>query len=186
LLSQQIDHLKSYGITKVFICAGGFQSQIKEIFGDGSQMGVTIAFVSENKPMGTAGALKLAEGKLREEPFVVVHGDVLTDLNLREFIDFHLEEGSLATIGVKPRMGEKNYGQAFLHGNKIIRFLETGANQGISIVNTGLYVFSPEILERIPEGKKVKLESDIFPALAAERQLSAFIFQGNWNDVLTK
>lgn len=183
LLAHQLEHLKKFGISNVLICAGESQSQINQIFGDGSQLGISINYVTEKKPMGTAGAIKLAIEQLGGNSFLVMHGDVMTDLNLRDFIDFHLLEDSLVTIGVKPRMGEKKYGQAFLHGNKIIRFLETGTNQGISIVNTGIYVFKNEVLNRIPNNKKVKLESVVFPTLAIEGQLSAFIFQGLWSDV---
>ena len=80
-------------------------------------------------------------------------------------------------------MGEKKYGQAFIQGNKIIKFLQTGTTEGISIVNTGLYVLQPQVLERIPAGKQASLESDVFPELAEARELSAFIFQGLWEEV---
>lgn len=183
LLAHQLDHLKKFGITKILICAGNYGGPIREIFGDGSQLGVSLTYIPEKKAMGTAGALKLVEKHLDGNPFLVMHGDVLTDLNLRDFIEFHLREGTAVTIGVKPRMGEKEYGQAFLHGNKIIKFMETGTTEGISIVNTGIYIFKPEVLNKIPADKKVKLESAIFPILATEGQLSAFIFQGVWYDV---
>lgn len=183
LLAHQLDHLKKFNITQVYMCAGSNNKAIEKIFGDGSQFGVAITYIPEPEMLGTAGAIKLASKYLGNNPFVVMHGDVLTDLNLQDFIEFHLREKTAVTIGVKPRMGEKKYGQAFLHGNKIIKFMETGTTEGISIVNTGIYVFKPEVLERIPGGKKVKLESAIFPALASEGQLGAFIFQGVWSDI---
>lgn len=183
LLAHQLEHLKNFGLANVVICGGSDSEKILQVFGDGSEFGVEIVYVDEKKPMGTAGAIKLAEKYLDSNPFLVMHGDVLTDLNLSEFIDFHLEENTLATLGVKPRMGEKEYGQVFMQGNKIIKFMENGATEGISIVNTGIYVFKPKVLDIIPAGKKLKLESAIFPALASERQLSAFIFQGVWRDV---
>lgn len=180
---QLIDHLKSFGITTVVVAAGFYTEQLQAEFNDGSPLGVQLQYVTEDTPMGTAGALKLAAPLLAQHPFLVVHGDILTDIDLHDFIAFHQQEETLATIGVKPRMGEKKYGQAFIQGNKIITFLQTGTTEGISIVNTGLYVLQPEVLKRIPVGKQASLESDVFPELAAEGELSAFIFQGLWEEV---
>ena len=180
---QLVDHLKSFGITDIVVCAGQHMAQLKKEFNDGSPLGVKVRYVAEERPMGTAGALKLAEPLLAAKPFIVLHGDIITDINIHEFVTFHQTAETLANIGVKPRMGEKKYGQAFIQGNKIIKFLQTGTTEGISIVNTGLYVLQPQVLERIPAGKQASLESDVFPELAEARELSAFIFQGLWEEV---
>lgn len=183
LLNITLDNLKKHNITNVIICAGPNQEKIEAELGGGAKFGVAIRYVKEKTPLGTAGALKAAAAHLQGNPFLVIHGDVLSDINLQDLIQFHLSEDTLATIGVKPRMGELNYGQAFLHGNKIIRFLERGTPAGISIVNTGIYVLKPELLERIPKNKVVSMEADIFPALAEQNELSAFVYQGIWYDV---
>lgn len=186
LLTLQLKLLQKYGFTRIIICAGVYQHAIEEIFGDGSQLGVNIEYVEEKKPLGTAGVLKLATKNLKiakGSSFLVMHGDILTDINLKDLVEFHLQENLMATIGVKPRISEKKYGQAFLHGNKIVRFLEKGASEGISIVNTGISVFKYEVLDMIAKNQKVKLESTVFPVLASRGQLGAFIFQGSWKEV---
>lgn len=183
LLAVMLEHLKRFGITKVIICPGQYYLDISQAFGDGSQLGIALQYVTEKKPLGTAGALRLAQPLIGEQPFLVVHGDVLTELNISEFIQFHLEQNTIATIGVKPRMGEAKYGQAFLQGNKIVTFLERGTDRGISIVNTGLYVLDQRVFERIPRKGVCKLETDIFPQLAEDGELSAFLFQGLWREV---
>jgi NDP-sugar pyrophosphorylase family protein len=112
----------------------------------------------------------------------VVNDATLTNLNLDDLFEFQMQEDSIATICVKPRMSEPKYGQAFLHGNKITQFLDSSEKGGISIVNMGLYVLKPEILDLISENKYLNLETDIFPKLAIEKELSAFVFQGSWFD----
>lgn len=185
-LSHILDHLKKYGIINIVICAGKNQEKIKDIFKDGADFGLNINYVLEKSPLGTAGAIKLAEKYLGESPFLVVNDTTITDLNLEDLITFHLNEETTATICVKPRMSEKKYGQAFMHGNKIVQFLDGATaygTYGISIVNIGLYIFSRDILDYIPEDKNMSLELEVFPKLATKKELSAFLFQGNWLDV---
>ena len=184
LFGIMMQHLKEFGIEKIVVLTTPeIKPLLKERFGNGQEFDLELVYVGESKPLGTAGALKNADYLIGGKPFLVVHGDVLTDLNLHDFFEFHLREGVEVTIGVKPRMGEKKYGQVFLQGNKIIRFLKTSTNEGISIINTGLYVINPSILKRIPPNQTVFLETDIFPKLASEGKLGAFIFQGAWFDI---
>lgn len=181
LLDITLDHLKQYGVKKVLICASAHESRFRAHLKTNQPLGLTIDYVGERKPLGTAGILKKAAATLKR-PFLVLHGDVLTDLNLSDFAAFHRSEGTLATMAVKPRMGEKKYGQVFLQGNRIIKFLSK-SNQGISIVNTGIYVLEPEVVDRIPFRTPANLETDVFPILAEKGELSAFIFQGVWFDI---
>jgi NDP-sugar pyrophosphorylase family protein len=186
LIHWTMDHLKKHGFNRVIICAGSSLNALRETLGSGEVWGVKIVYVEEPKPLGTAGALRLAQPHLSSAPFLVVHADVLTTLNLTDFIEFHIAQGTLATMAVKPRMSEKKYGQVFLQGNKIIQFLKTGRAEGISIVNTGLYVLQPSVLEKITPASVANLETDIFPELAQQRELSAYIFQGIWYDISTQ
>ena len=183
VLSIMIDQLKMFGITKIVVCAGKNEKKIKDIFTDGSSNGVTIVYSSEKKPLGSAGAIKNAEKLIGNESFLVINDSTLTDLNLVDLFEFHENEDSVATICVKPRMSEKKYGQTFLHGNKIVKFLDTSDYKGISIVNIGLYILKPKIFDFIGKDKYLSLETDIFPKLAQDKELSAFVFQGNWFDI---
>jgi mannose-1-phosphate guanylyltransferase len=183
LLSLTFEHLKKYGITQIIVCAGVNEQEIKKEFGDGSKFGVNIIYSKETKSMGSAGALKNAQKHLPNETFLVINDNTLTNLNLNDLFEFHDSENAMATICVKPRKSEKKYGQAFLHGNKIVKFLDTSETEGISIVSIGLYVLSPELIVQIPKNKFSNLETDIFPKLAENKELSAFVFQGSWYDV---
>lgn len=185
LISLTIHHLMKFGIRTFIVLAGQQEERIKALLGGGESLGATVRYVAEKRPRGTAGAVKIAEAHLDEGPFLVIHGDVLTDINLRDFIDFHLSEGSLATIAVKPRQAERRYGQVLLQGNRITDFLEMGRSEGISIVNTGVYLFERPVLGLIDEERPTRLERDVFPRLARMGELSAFLFQGIWFDIGT-
>lgn len=183
LLSVLIDHLKLHDITNIIICGGKHNNAIYDIFKDGANLGVNLQYVQELNPLGTAGAIKKAESLIVGQTFLVIHGDVLTNLDLTSFIEFHKNEQTVATIGVKPRHGEKKYGMLSLQGNKVVEFTKSSANFGISIINTGLYVFETKILNFIPNNKPSNLEDDIFPLLVKNKELSAFVFQGIWYDI---
>lgn len=133
--------------------------------------------------MGTAGALKAAEGYLLDQPFLVFHADILTDINIADFVKFHSSQNKLATIAVKPRQAESDYGKVMLEGSEITDFIPESQDQGISIVNTGVYLFEPEVLSLIGSGTTTRLETDVFPKLAKMGELSAFLFQGIWFDI---
>lgn len=182
LLSITLEHLKAFGVSHIIMCAGINEAAIKAEFGTGSKLGIHIKYSQEKKQLGTAGALKNAAKYLDDEPFLVINDTTLTNLNLDDLFDFQRQEDTTATICVKPRMSEPKYGQAFLHGNKIVKFMDSSETGGISIVNMGLYVLKPEILNLIPKDTYLNLETDVFPRLALDKELSAFVFQGPWFD----
>lgn len=183
VLAIMLERLREVGIARVIVCAGSVNGDIKKVFGDGSQIGLEILYVSEQTQMGTAGALKNAEQFIDSEVFFVIHGDVLCDLDLEALISFHLTENTIATMVVKPALGTTEYGQVVLEGNKIVQFLPSSEDKGISIINTGMYVVKSELLDLIPKVSPLFLEKDIFPLLSRKRELSAFVFQGFWYDV---
>ena len=178
-----LNRLKHFGITHVVICAGFWEKRMRDLLHDGETLGLTISYVSETQQLGTAGAIKKVQPLLSQEPFLVIHGDVLTTINLEDFIAFSEDEQTLATIAVKPRLSEKKYGKVLLEGNKITHFLQEKGEGGISIVNTGVYLFNPSILTFLSNHTPLSLEADIFPKLAKMGQLSAYLFQGMWFDI---
>lgn len=185
LISRTILHLTGFGIRSFVVLAGDHAADIRRLVGKGEDLGVEIRYPPERHRLGTAGALKLAEPHVGDDPFLVIHGDVLTDIDVADFIAFHLGENAIATIAVKPRHAEERYGQVLLQGNRITHFFDKGRDAGISIVNAGVYLFQPAIFGLIEEGKRSQLESDVFPRLARMGELSAFLFQGIWFDIST-
>ena len=183
LIVLTLNRLIAQGIRTFVILAGQNEPSIRDIIGNGTYMGAEIRYVSETEPLGTAGALKSAEQYLSHGPFLVFHADILTNINVFDFIKFHSTQNGLATIAVKPRSAEPSYGKVLLEGSQITDFIAKGQDRGISIVNTGVYMFEPEILGLVEAGKKTKLETDVFPKLARLGELSAFLFQGIWFDI---
>lgn len=183
LLAHTLDLLKKHSITHVILCLSSTDTEIMRIFGNGEGSGIKIEYVIEETPLGTGGAVKKAAHLLKNAPFLVIYGDILTTLNLSDLCAFHFAEKSLATIAVKPRLGEPQYGQVFIQGNKITEFLPTSEKSGISIINTGVYVFENKIFDFFPKKEVFTLEEDVFPLLAQQQQLSASLFQGAWFDM---
>jgi NDP-sugar pyrophosphorylase family protein len=183
LLTHTLSMLKKHHINQVIIGMKKGNNKIKQLVGNGENHGLNITYSFEDKPLGTGGAVKNVKKLLNNQPFLVIHGDVLTNLDLSKLFEFHFSENTLATMAVKPRMGEAKYGQVFLQGNKIIRFLDTSTDAGISIINTGVYVFDPKIFDIFPNKSRFTLEKDVFPYLAEKQQLSASFFQGIWYDI---
>ena len=184
LIRQQIEHLQGYGIRTFIILAGPHEEEIRRELGKGSRLDMTVVYVPEEAPLGTAGALKLAEPHLNGAPFfLVLHGDVLTDIDIADFVAFQQKENTLAGIAVKPRQAERNYGKVLLQGNRITDFLEHGQEESVSIINTGVYLLRPDVLTLLETRQPAKLETEIFPRLASMGELSAFFFQGIWFDI---
>lgn len=182
LIGRMIGHLAGFGIHRFIVLAGRDRGQIEALLGDGESLGVSIHYGEEKRPLGTAGALKQTRALLGAGPFLVLNADVLTDMDIDAFMRFHADEGSLATIAVKPRKAEKDFGKVMLQGNRITEFIDQGTDRGINIVNTGLYLLQPEVLDLVAAGELAMLETDVFPALAKLGELSAFLFQGFWFD----
>jgi NDP-sugar pyrophosphorylase family protein len=183
LIIRTINHLIDNGISSFIILAGKSESLIRGYLGNIDNRRAKFHFVNESQPMGTAGALKAAERYISDEPFLVFHADILTDINIIDFVQFHSSQNKLATIAVKPRQAEPDYGKVMMEGSRITDFIPQNQDQGISIVNTGMYLFEPEVLSLIATGTAIWLETGIFPKLAKMGELSAFLFQGIWFDI---
>jgi len=138
-------------------------------------------------PLGTAGPIKLAEKFLgQSEPFLVLNGDIFADLNYREIIENHVKKKALATIALCQVEDPSSYGVAEMAENEqITRFVEKPpkGTAPSNLINAGVYVLNPEVLQLIPKGKAVSMEREIFPKLAAEGKLYGHRIQGLWMDV---
>ncbi len=155
LLEHQIDLAKRYGVDEVFILSGHLANVIEEYFGDGSKFGVKIHHVIEPYPLGTAGSLKLLEGKL-DDRFLVFYGDVVMDFDIASFIEFDKQYDSIGTTIVHPN--DHPYDSDLLEinkNNKVTKVLPKPHQDGEyyqNLVNAAVYIFSPKIFEYIEEG----------------------------------
>lgn len=155
LLEHQIDLAKRYGVDEVFILSGHLANVIEEYFGDGSRFGVKIHHVVEPYPLGTAGSLKLLEGKL-DDRFLVFYGDVVMDFDIASFIEFDKQYDSIGTTIIHPN--DHPYDSDLLEinkNNKVTKVLPKPHQDGEyyqNLVNAAVYIFSPKIFEYIEEG----------------------------------
>jgi mannose-1-phosphate guanylyltransferase/phosphomannomutase len=180
--------LKRNGIDEIVVTVAFLANQIRNYFGDGSEFGVRMVYATEDQPLGTAGSVRNAREELTER-FLVISGDVLTDLDLGQILDFHEEKGALATIGLMAVENPLEFGIVITNDDgSIDRFLEkpTWGQVFSDTINTGIFVLEPEIFDFIPEGRPVDFSGEVFPALLeAGKPLYGYVAEGYWEDVGT-
>lgn len=187
LLEYTIESLREAEIREIILAIGHLGNKIKDHFGNGSKFGVKITYSEENNSLGTAGALANCYSLLEQKPFVILHGDILVDLNFRELIAFHQNiKTNVSTMVLTTKSDPSFYGNVQLVGNKVVEFVEkpTKKQAASHLVSTGVYVCEHEIFDYIPEKNPAMLE-DVFPELAKQGKLSGFLFAGKWFDVST-
>ena len=161
-----IRQLRHQGIRRLVMCSGYLADQIENKFGDGSPWDLTIEYSREEKPLGTAGALKLARRHLEEGPdFLVMNGDSFLETDFGGLLRFHHERHGLASMAVVSVQNAGRYGTVHVDASsRVIGFTEKTGSDAPGLINAGLYVFSSAIFEHIPDGP-VSLERDVFPRI---------------------
>ncbi|HXV21010.1 MAG TPA: mannose-1-phosphate guanyltransferase [Desulfuromonadales bacterium] len=181
-----IDLLKRHGITELILLLYHQPMVIKNFFGDGSEFGVHITYVTPLEDFGTAGAVKAA-AKFLDERFLIISGDLLTDFDLSQVIKFHEEKGAKATITLTSVKDPLQFGVVITDKEgRITKFLEKpGWGEVFSdTINTGIYVLEPEVLAMIPAGENRDWSKDVFPQMLAEdAPLFGCQLSGYWADI---
>jgi len=159
-----VQQLSRQGIRRLVMCTGYLADQIEAAFGNGQDWGVTIEYSKETEPLGTAGAVKLAQAYVENLPeFLVMNGDSFLEIDARELIRFHRAHGGPATIAVVPVENAGRYGTVRVDSNgRVTEFREKTGIDCAGLINAGVYVFSRSLLEGIPAGP-LSLEKDVFP-----------------------
>src|SRR5688572_826602 len=181
--------LKEHGFDEIVVTVAFLANAIRTYFGDGSEFGVRMVYATEETPLGTAGSVRNAIDELRDERFLVISGDVLTDIDLSAIVRFHEDKGALATIGLKAMENPLEFGIVITgEDGRIERFLEkpTWGQVFSDTINTGIYVLEPEIFDHIEADTAVDFSSEVFPELLAEGlPLFGAVTEGYWEDVGT-
>lgn len=181
-----IELLKRYDIHQIAVTVQYMPDVIRNYYGDGSEFGVKLTYFEEDAPLGTAGSIKNAESFL-DESFIVISGDALTDFNLRQAIDYHRQKKAIATMVLAQVDNPLEYGVVMTAPDgRVTRFLEKPSWSEVfsDTVNTGIYIFEPSILNRIPAGKTYDFSLDVFPELLAQQEpLYGYAAQGYWSDI---
>lgn len=179
-----INHLKAFGVNEIILSTGyltdAFRAQLE------LPPGVKIYFMQESKPLGTCGAVKQAE-RLLTETFLVLNGDVLTDLNLNHLVAYHQQKKALVTIALTTVDDPTSYGLVPLKNNGLVEeFLEKPSWDEVTtnLINAGTYVIEPEALTLAPKDEPYSFERGLFPLLL-EKKLPVYGFpsSGYWLDI---
>ena len=188
MMEHIVDLLKRHGIDDIVVTVAFMANAIRDYFGDGSEFGVKISYATEETPLGTAGSVRNAMEHLTER-FVVISGDVLTDIDLGAIVDFHERTKAMATIGLAHVDNPLEFGIVITREDgSIERFLEkpTWGQVFSDTINTGIFVLEPEIFDYIEPDRPVDFSGEVFPQLLEDGQpLYGAIAEGYWEDVGT-
>ena len=180
--------LRQHGFEEIVVTLAFLPQTIRTYFGDGSEFGVRMVYATEETPLGTAGSVRNARAEL-DEPFLVISGDVLTDIDLSELQRVHEDRGAMVTIALKSMENPLEFGIVITRDDgSIERFLEKPSwGQVFSdTVNTGVYVCDPSVFDYIAEGQSVDFSGDVFPKLLADgKPVFGHVAEGYWEDVGT-
>lgn len=180
LLEIILRKLGNQGFRNVYISVNYLADVIIDHIGDGSALGLSVKYIHEDKPLGTAGALASLQGQVNE-PFIVMNSDLLTQVNLREMLSFHANQGAKATIGVREHLFEIPYGVVNLTGAIVDSMVEKPMHR--SLVNTGIYALDPVVLDFLEPGEYADMPSVLAQVMGAGHDVAAFPIHESWLDV---
>ena len=191
-LTYQLEILRRAGIKNITLSLGYQPDKIEHLLGDGSDYDVNLRFVTEPHPMGTGGAYKYAAHDIRETT-VVLNGDILTDLDVGEIVEFHRRKKATATIVLAPVENPSAYGLVETDAeNRVLRFREKPKPEELAelttnTINAGIYVLEPEVLDLIPAGENYSFEYNVFPTLLEREEpfYACVLTDHYWRDIGT-
>jgi len=188
LMEHIIELLKKHRITDVVVTVQFLSSVIRNYFRDGSDLGVSLSYATEEVPLGTAGSV-LAAQDLLSGTFLVISGDALTDIDVNEALEFHRKRDAVATIVLKRMQDPLEFGIVMTdEDGRIQRFLEkpTWGQVFSDTINTGIYVLEPEIFDLIPADQPFDFSSELFPMMLDKGlPIYGYVTDAFWNDVGT-
>ena len=196
MIERVLAHLLDHGVTEAVLSLGYLHQAFAALFETGHYRSMTgrsmaVRFAVEPEPLDTAGAIRFAANQAGiDERFVVVNGDILTDLDVSAMLAFHdSRDGAEGTIALAHVADSSAFGLVITDDadGRVERFVEKPpADQaGPGHVNAGTYIFEPRVLDRIADGRRVSVEREVFPGIVADRALYAFPSPAYWTDTGT-
>jgi mannose-1-phosphate guanylyltransferase/phosphomannomutase len=181
--------LHRHGIGEAVVTVQYLAGSIRSYFGDGAEYGVQLSYATESVPLGTAGSVKNAERGLRGEPFLVVSGDALTDIDLSELLQVHRDRDAMVTVALARKPNVLDFGNVTIgEDGRVERFIEkpTWGQVVSDTVNTGIYVMQPEVLDLVPADERRDWSVDVLPRLLADGgRVFGHVSEAYWEDVGT-
>src|SRR6201981_968163 len=168
-----------HGILRTYFHPAAFEKE----FGDGSQLGLQIEYVPEQHPLGTGGGIANVASRLRHDTAMVFNGEVLSGADLGQLLDYHREQRADLTLHLVRVADPRAFGCVPTENGRVTAFLEKVEDPPTDQINAGCYVFSREISDRIPHGREVSVEREVFPALLAEGvKVCGYVDASYWRD----
>lgn len=180
VMSHILEHLSQEGVKRAILLVGNNKEDIEPHFGSKHE-GVTLEYVEEENPEGTASALLKAEDMIGDT-FVAVNGNVISDVDFKEMLDVHRDETGIATLALTTVEDASKYGVITLKGQKVMGFEEKPSKPATKLINAGTYILDPGIFSVVED----KAETDIvevFKHLAEEDSINGYIYGGEWVDI---
>jgi mannose-1-phosphate guanylyltransferase len=181
-----LDWLRGHGVDDVVMSCGHLADGVRRVLGDGAALGIRLRYLEEPRPLGTGGALKFAEDLL-DDRFLMLNGDVLTDIDVSAQLAAHERSGARATLALHPVEDPSAYGLVRLAGDAAVtEFVEKPAPDQIdtNTISAGVYVLEKSVLELLEPGRPASIERDVFPRLVGHG-LFGHVAQGYWKDIGT-
>jgi mannose-1-phosphate guanylyltransferase len=186
ILSHVLDHLAAHGLEEVVLSSSYLEPTFRAFLDERADRPPAITWITETTPLDTAGAIANAAQKL-SETYLVLNGDILTDLDLTAMLAFHRAHGAVATISLGSVEDARPYGLVSVDdGQRVVQFREKPAELIPGLVNSGTYVLEPEALEAVTPGTRVNIEREVFPELIAiGRAVFGYVSPAYWIDTGT-
>lgn len=180
ILQTIIEKFAEYGYVNIVLCVNYKSHVIEDYFGDGSEFGVNIEYIFEKQRMGTAGALSLLKEK-PTEPFFVMNGDLLTNVNFEHLDSYHITNNSMGTMCVREYDFQVPYGVVNIKDSKILSIEEKPTHK--FFVSAGIYMLSPEILEYIPQNEFYDMPTLFEKLISENKNIISFPLREYWLDI---
>lgn len=187
-LTHLLSRIAAAGIEHVILGTSYKPAVFEAEFGDGSALGLQIEYVTEEHPLGTGGGIANVAGKLRNDTAMVFNGDVLSGADLAQLLDFHRSNRADVTLQLV-RVGDpRAFGCVPTdEEDRVVAFLEKTEDPPTDQINAGCYVFERNVIYRIPQGREVSVEREVFPALLADGdcKIYGYVDASYWRDMGT-
>lgn len=177
-----LEGLRSQGLKEVILGTGYRAEQIESFFGNGEKLGLRLHYSRENEPLGTGGALKLAE-RLLSDPVVVLNGDSYVEWSLAAMVQLFREKKTNIVMALQAVSDVSRYGSVTIDSaGCVIEFIEKGARTGAGLINAGIYLLRKEIVTGLTAGRAISLERDVFPQFLG-KNFYGIISRGTFIDI---
>jgi mannose-1-phosphate guanylyltransferase len=188
MIERVLAHLALHGITEAVLSLGYRHDAFLGALPSARSIGLQVVPAIEPEPRGTAGAVRFAADAVGiDETFLVLNGDVLTDLDLGALMSFHADHGAEGTLALSSVADPSSFGLVAVDDGRVTAFIEKppAGSSGPGLINMGAYVLEPSVLDRIPQGRAVSIEREVFPPMVADGRLFAMVSPAYWADTGT-